>query len=127
MNAVRGRSRHRTKSARAVYPTVPLDVRDGVDHYRTLQVTRDADPKVIDRAYRALSMLHHPDVTGPSERDDATARMRELNEAYRVLGDPRLRAVYDAALLPESASAWEQFMDRGLVGLFTDRFASRRA
>lgn len=98
-----------------------------MDHYRTLQVTRDADPKVIDRAYRALSMLHHPDVTGPSERDDATARMRELNEAYRVLGDPRLRAVYDAALLPESASAWEQFMDRGLVGLFTDRFASRRA
>ncbi len=97
-----------------------------MDHYRTLQVTRDANPKVIDRAYRALSMLHHPDVSRPSDRDAATSRMRELNEAYRVLSDPHLRASYDATLLPESASAWEQFMDRGLVGLFTDRFASRR-
>ncbi len=101
-------------------------MRDGVDHYRTLQVTRDADPRVIDRAYRALSMLHHPDLSGPSERDAATSRMRELNEAYRVLRDPRLRPAYDATLLPESASAWEQFMDRGLVGLFSDRFTSRR-
>jgi len=52
--------------------------------------------------------------------------MRELNEAYRVLRNPHLRAAYDATLLPESASAWEQFMDRGLVGLFADRFATRR-
>lgn len=97
-----------------------------MDHYRTLQVTRDADARVIERAYRALSMIHHPDVSAPSERDRATERMRELNEAYRILRDPGLRAAYDASLLPESASAWEQFMDRGLVGLFADRFTSRR-
>jgi DnaJ-class molecular chaperone len=100
--------------------------RNGVDHYRTLQVTRNADATVIDRAYRALSMIHHPDRNQPAERDAATSRMRELNEAYRVLRDPQLRAVYDATLLPESASAWEQFMDRGLFGMFADRFASKR-
>lgn len=97
-----------------------------MDHYRTLQVTRDADPKVVDRAYRALSMMHHPDLSDASDRPAATARMRELNEAYRILRDPYLRAAYDATLLPESASAWEQFMDRGLIGLFADRFTSRR-
>lgn len=96
-----------------------------MDHYRTLQVTRDADATVIDRAYRALSMIHHPDVSAPSQREEATVRMRELNEAYRILRDPRLRAAYDATLLPESASAWEQFMDRGIVGMFADRFTSR--
>lgn len=97
-----------------------------MDHYQTLQVTRDADARVIERAYRALSMIHHPDVSAPAEREQATARMRELNEAYRILRDPALRAAYDASLTPESASAWEQFMDHGLVGLFTDRFTARR-
>jgi len=98
-----------------------------VDHYRTLQVTRDADPTVIDRAYRALSLKHHPDVSGPDGREGATERMRELNEAYRVLRDPQRRAAYDASLPSESASAWEQFMEHGLIGLFTDRFAIRHA
>lgn len=98
-----------------------------MDHYRILQVTRNADAAVIDRAYRALSMIHHPDVSVPSKRDSATERMRELNEAYRILRDPHLRAAYDARLLPESESAWDQFMERGLVGMFADRFASRRA
>ncbi|TLM65927.1 MAG: hypothetical protein FDZ70_10710, partial [Actinobacteria bacterium] len=32
-----------------------------MDHYRTLQVTRDAEPEVIERAYRALSLKYHPD------------------------------------------------------------------
>lgn len=98
-----------------------------MDHYRVLQVTRDADDIVIDRAYRALSMKHHPDVSGPDGRDAANMRMRELNEAHRVLRDPQRRAAYDASLPPESASAWEQFMEFGLVGLFADRFAARRA
>jgi len=99
--------------------------RSHVDHYRTLQVTRDADPLVIDRAYRALSLKHHPDVSGPDGSEGANARMRELNEAYRILRDPHKRAAYDATLPPESASAWEQFMEYGLVGLFADRFTSR--
>lgn len=96
-----------------------------MDHYRTLQVTRDADPTVVDRAYRALSLKHHPDVIGPDGRDGANVRMRQLNEAYRILRDPQKRAAYDASLPAESASAWEQFMEYGLVGLFADRFASR--
>ena len=98
-----------------------------MNHYRTLQVIRDADPAVIDRAYRALSLKHHPDLSGPDGREGANARMRELNEAYRILRDPQKRAAYDASLPAESSSAWEQFMEYGLVGLFADRFASRQA
>lgn len=98
-----------------------------MDHYRTLQVTRDADPTVVDRAYRALSLKHHPDVSGPDGREGANIRMRALNEAYRILRDPQKRAAYDASLPPESSSAWEQFMEYGLVGLFADRLTSRQA
>jgi curved DNA-binding protein len=64
------------------------------DYYHTLQVSLDAEREVIDAAYRRLARKYHPDVyTEP----DAAERMRELNEAYEVLGDPRKRAEYDRA------------------------------
>lgn len=94
------------------------------DHYRTLQVTRDAEPEVIERAYRALAMKHHPDraahgSAGPS----ATRRMQRINEAYAVLRDPERRRRYDATLPPEDGGhGWDRFWEAGLVGLFRDRF-----
>ncbi len=97
-----------------------------MDHYRTLQVTRDAEPEVIERAYKALSMKHHPDKAGAGRHEEATRRMQRINEAYSVLRDCRSRARYDATLPEEGADAWERFMDAGLVGLFLDRFGSRR-
>ena len=62
-------------------------------HYATLQVGRDASVAEIRDAYRRLARRHHPDRSG---RDDAA--MASINEAYRVLGDPARRAVYDASL-----------------------------
>jgi len=95
-----------------------------VDHYRRLQVTRDADPVVIERAYKALSMKYHPDQSASAQRDAATRRMQQLNEAYRVLRNPDLRRNYDATLPSEGDSGWDQFWEKGLVGLFKDRFRS---
>jgi curved DNA-binding protein CbpA len=106
---------------------VPRD--DGfVDYYRVLQVRRDAEPEVIERAYKALSLKYHPDVLAASQRESATRRMQLINEAYRVLRDPLQRRRYDATLPPEgmSRSAWEEFWEKGLVGLFMDRYHPRR-
>lgn len=97
-----------------------------VDHYRTLQVTRDAEPEVIERAFKALSLKHHPDRVGEAERTLATKRMAAINEAYRVLRDPGERTRYDRTLAPEGASGWDRFLEAGLVGLFMDRFGGRR-
>lgn len=96
------------------------------DHYRTLQVTREAEPEVIERAYKALSRKYHPDRRQASEHAWATRRMQQLNEAYAVLKDPARRRRYDASLLPEATGAWDVFWDRGLVGMFRDRFGRRR-
>jgi curved DNA-binding protein CbpA len=57
---------------------------------------------VIDAAYKRLARKYHPDLN----RGDPAAedRMKRINEAFRVLGKPRLRAEYDAragAGLPE--------------------------
>ncbi len=96
-----------------------------VDHYRTLQVARNAEPEVIERAYRALSLKYHPDRAHSDRRSEATRLMQRLNEAYAVLGDPAKRRAYDASLPPEGADGWDRFWEHGLLGLFLDRFAPR--
>lgn len=91
------------------------------DHYRTLQVTRDAEPEVIERAYKALALKYHPDVVAPGDRAAAETRMKSINRAYEVLRDPRARMRYDGTLVREGERAWDRFMEVGLVGLFRDR------
>ena len=45
-----------------------------------------------------------------------------------LLADPALRRRYDATLPPDGMerSAWDEFWDKGLVGLFLDRYYPRR-
>jgi DnaJ-class molecular chaperone len=98
-----------------------------VDYYRVLQVRRDAEPEVVEKAYKALSMKYHPDRASVAQRERATRRMQVINEAYEILSDPRRRARYDLTLPPEvdAGGAWERFMDDGVVGLFSDWLRSR--
>src|SRR3712207_7553090 len=63
------------------------------DYYEVLGVSRDADAPALKSAFRKLAMEHHPDRNGGCE--DASARFKELNEAYSVLSDPQKRAAYD--------------------------------
>jgi molecular chaperone DnaJ len=55
-------------------------------------VRPDAAQREIRDAYRSMARQHHPD----QSRDGRS--MPAINEAYRVLGDPGRRAVYDADL-----------------------------
>jgi curved DNA-binding protein CbpA len=63
--------------------------------YSILGVLPDADEVVIKAAYRALAQRYHPDKWS-GDPAEAHARMAALNEAFRVLGDPALRAEYDS-------------------------------
>lgn len=65
---------------------------DFKDHYSMLGVLKSADQEVIRSVYLALSKKYHPDV---SSRPDAESFIRDLNEAYEVLGDPTKREEYD--------------------------------
>lgn len=69
-----------------------------MSHYRTLGVAEGADPEEVRRAYLELARQLHPDRwvdASPEERDDAGRRMQEINEAWRVLGNPGRRLAYD--------------------------------
>lgn len=65
----------------------------GAGHYDVLGVAHDASPAAVRRAYLELARRHHPDRPG----GDAD-RMRQVNEAWAILGDPARRASYDLAL-----------------------------
>lgn len=67
------------------------------DPYEILQVHPSAVPEVIEAAYRALALLHHPDRNDEPEADSA---MAELNWAYAVLREPELRASYESTQVP---------------------------
>jgi len=75
------------------------------DYYAILGVLPSVEDFVIRAAYRALAQRYHPDKL-PDCRATAEARMREINEAYAVLSDERLRAKYDARSVSVGTSAF---------------------
>jgi len=63
------------------------------DYYEILCVDKEASPQKIKEAYRRLAFQYHPDRNrgNPS----AVEKMKEINEAYAVLSDPKKRRDYD--------------------------------
>ncbi|SMC19577.1 DnaJ domain-containing protein [Desulfacinum hydrothermale DSM 13146] len=63
------------------------------DYYRILGLPPSASGDDIRRAYRRLARRHHPDRNEGSPESEE--RLKEINEAYRVLGDPDRKKDYD--------------------------------
>lgn len=60
------------------------------DPYMTLGVSRDATDDEIKKAYRALARKYHPDnYAGSDLADVAEEKMKEINEAYDMIGKMR--------------------------------------
>lgn len=86
--------KHGSLSQAALAQATLLDPapKDEPDYYATLQITPNSEPEAIDSAYRQLVHLYHPDLNPGA---DAAGRMRSIDEAYEVLGDPVKRTQYD--------------------------------
>ena len=66
------------------------------DYYKILEVNRDSSSEEIKKAYRKLSMIHHPDKNGNSE--ESTIKFKLLASAYEVLGNPEKKKLYDMGI-----------------------------
>jgi len=67
--------------------------------YTVLGVSHSASGADIKTAFRKLSLINHPDKLGNrSDREKLAGeeKMKAINNAYDILGDPEARARYDA-------------------------------
>lgn len=61
-----------------------------MDYYSTLGINKNANKDEIRKAYKKMSMQHHPDRTGGDD-----SKFKEINEAYQTLNDPQKKQMYD--------------------------------
>ncbi|RLG14124.1 MAG: molecular chaperone DnaJ [Candidatus Nanohalarchaeota archaeon] len=65
----------------------------GKDYYSILGVDKDASKSEIKKAYRNLVKKYHPDLTKGNKENEE--KLKEINEAYSVLGDKNKKEQYD--------------------------------
>jgi len=59
-----------------------------MDYYKVLGVTENSTGEEIKKAFRKLSLKHHPDRGGSADE------FKKINEAYQTLGDAKKRQMY---------------------------------
>src|SRR4051794_1353982 len=67
-------------------------------YYEILEISENVTAEEIKKAYRKQALKYHPDKEGNKsleERQKANDRMREVNQAFEVLGDEEKKRRYD--------------------------------
>ena len=82
---------HQDDSKPSSAAAVPSVIKE-TTYYDALGVPPDADESKIKKAYYMEARKWHPD---RNDSDEAKAKFQQIGEAYQVLSNPKLRAIYD--------------------------------
>lgn len=71
------------------------------NYYDILQVNKNASPEIIEKAYKTLVKMYHPDLQEGTMRQEYEEKLKEINEAFEVLSNEEKRRQYDLAIKQE--------------------------
>jgi curved DNA-binding protein CbpA len=75
------------------------------DHYEALEISPNAQGETVQRVYRLLAQMYHPD----NKETGDVGKFNSVLKAYRVLSDPVQRAAYDVEHRAEAGLRWKIF------------------
>lgn len=90
------------------------------DHYEVLEISRDAGPDGIERAYRLILSTYGEDSLAAYSMvrgADAAAIRERVETAYRVLSDAETRKSYDVSLGGAGPAAADEIEEEPELGL----------
>lgn len=68
------------------------------NYYDILEVSKNASPEIIEKAYKTLVKKYHPDLQKDEDKNKYEEKIKKINEAYNILSDPEKRKKYDLNL-----------------------------
>ena len=72
-------------------------------HYEILGIHPNSTQKEIKEAYYKLSKVYHPDISKEKDTEEMTEKFRLVTDAYEVLGNYKLRKLYDKGILSSAS------------------------
>ena len=77
------------------------------NYYDWLEISRNASPEVVEKAYKTLVKKYHPDLQEGENKQQAEEMIKKINEAYSVLSDETKRKQYDETIKESTISREE--------------------
>ena len=68
------------------------------NYYDILEVSKNASPEIIEKAYKTLVKKYHPDLQKDEDKNKYEEKIKKINEAYNILSDSEKRKKYDLNL-----------------------------